>query len=222
VLGFVPLGEPRVAALESVYDPPKTLPDDVSGIILLSGSEQRGPSLRWDDPQLNEAGDRVIATARLARALPQTEVIITGGAGHRGWAGDTSQASLSAALLMELGIVPARITLEENARNTAQNADFSRQLVRPTAQDRFILVTSGFHMPRSVGAFCAAGWTGLIPWPTDFRTARTDWPLIGRWQFRSNLDLLNRAIREHVGMIAYGRTGRWIAPDSAPGCLAVD
>jgi hypothetical protein len=55
-------------------------------------------------------------------------------------------------------------------------------------------------------SFEAAGWTGLVVWPVDYRTAQfTD--DIG-WDLTGNLQVLNTAIREQVGQLAYRLTGR--------------
>lgn len=63
-------------------------------------------------------------------------------------------------------------------------------------------------MSRSVGSFCAAGWRNVTPYPVDYRAAD-----IGglSWAFAGNLALLNIAIKEWVGLVAYFVTGRTLA-----------
>ena len=51
----------------------------------------------------------------------------------------------------------SRVTLEERSRNTEENARFTKTLIEPKPGERWLLVTSAIHMPRSVGA--SAGWT---------------------------------------------------------------
>ena len=51
-------------------------------------------------------------------------------------------------------------------------------------------------MPRAVEILCAAGSTGIIPFPTECRWEKR---LITGWNFAGNLDTLNRAIKERVG-----------------------
>jgi hypothetical protein len=61
-------------------------------------------------------------------------------------------------------------------------------------------------MPRAMQSFQAAGWSGLVAWPVDYRTSRfTD--DIG-WDLTGNLQALNTAIREQVGQLAYKLTRR--------------
>jgi hypothetical protein len=61
-------------------------------------------------------------------------------------------------------------------------------------------------MPRAMRSFETAGWDGIVAWPVDYRTSRfVDG--IG-WNLTGNLSVLNTAIREHVGQLAYRLTGR--------------
>jgi uncharacterized SAM-binding protein YcdF (DUF218 family) len=119
--------------------------------------------------------------------------------------GTGRQAETSAEILRQGGVEPERILLENRSRNTAENAANALTL-RPegTEAGPWILVTSAWHMPRSVGTFCAAGWEGIVPWPTDYRGNRSG---LG-WRFARNLEELNFAAKEWVGLLGYRVTGR--------------
>ena len=69
-----------------------------------------------------------------------------------------SEAEASAGLLDSLGLDPARILNEGRSRNTHENALFSRDMAQPQDGETWLLVTSAFHMPRSVGVFRQAGF----------------------------------------------------------------
>ena len=58
--------------------------------------------------------------------------------------------------------------MERRSRNTLENAEFSRDLVSPKPGERWLLISSAFHMPRSVGLFRKAGFT-VEPFPVDWR-----------------------------------------------------
>jgi hypothetical protein len=62
--------------------------------------------------------------------------------------------------------------LEDRSRNTVENAVFSKALARPRLGERWLLVTSGYHMPRSVGTFRKVGFP-VEPYPVDWRTRGT-------------------------------------------------
>ena len=61
--------------------------------------------------------------------------------------------------------------MERNSRNTLENAEFSKAMAAPKAGERWLLVTSAFHMPRSVGLFRKAGFD-VEPYPVDWRLGR--------------------------------------------------
>ena len=79
---------------------------------------------------LNEAAERLTETLRLARALPDAKVVFTGGSGAlfggEGIAGPVRQYFIDA------GIAPDRIIVENNSRNTYENAVFTKAIVKPT------------------------------------------------------------------------------------------
>ena len=114
----------------------------------------------------------------------------------------------------DLGLSPDRLRLEAASRNTAENAAMTRALLTPEAGQRWLLVTSAYHMPRAVAAFCAAGWTGLIPYPVDYRSPGDG----AGWRFSENADALATALREWIGLAAYRLTGR--ATEPSPDCLS--
>ena len=63
--------------------------------------------------------------------------------------------------------------MERRSRNTQENAEFSKALVKPKQGERWLLVTSAFHMPRSVGLFRKAGFA-VEPYPVDWRVGGRD------------------------------------------------
>jgi len=175
---------------------------DPVGIVVLGGGEEPGvaPGL----PQINAAGDRYVAAMALARRFSGVPVIVAGGAATLS-GGTGRHAETAAGLLVQGGVQPGRILREDRSRNTAENAARALAL-RPdgTEAGPWILVTSAWHMPRAVGAFCAAGWQGVVPWPTDFRSGRSR----AGWAFAQNLDALNGATKEWAGLLGYRIAGR--------------
>ena len=60
--------------------------------------------------------------------------------------------------IFKLGVDPARIIVEDQSRNTEENARFTAAIVHPEPKQRWLLVTSAFHMPRAIGVFEKAGF----------------------------------------------------------------
>jgi len=206
-LAILPLGSLLLQPIERSYpaNPPLS---QVDGIIVLGGGEDARASAYWGQMQFNEGGDRFAAGIALARQFPDAQLLFSGGSGAlRDFAGATvSEASIAERFFIDQGIDPNRLMLEGRSRNTAENASLSLALANPSADETWVLVTSAFHMPRAMQSFQAAGWSGLVAWPVDYRTSRfTD--DIG-WDLTGNLQALNTAIREQVGQLAYKLTRR--------------
>src|SRR5690606_5665056 len=72
-------------------------------------------------------------------------------------------------LLEALGVGRERLILENQSRDTFENAQFTRRLVQPVEGETWLLLTSAFHMPRSMELFRKAGFQ-VTPWPVDYRT----------------------------------------------------
>jgi uncharacterized SAM-binding protein YcdF (DUF218 family) len=92
------------------------------------------------------------------------------------------------------GISPGRILIEGRSTNTAENAAFCRAAIQPANMNRWILVTSAFHMPRAVGAFRAAGFH-VEAYPVEYLSA----PPTRKVQV---------ALKEVLGLAYYRLTGR--------------
>lgn len=120
---------------------------------------------------------------------------------------DAKEADYAGAAFESLGVSPERLTMERQARNTLENAEFSKALAAPKSGDRWLLVTSAYHMPRSVGVFRKAGFA-IEPYPVDWRTAgRAD--LLKDWFLSARgLESVDIGIREWIGLAAYWISGK--------------
>ena len=92
---------------------------------------------------------------------------------------------------------------------------YSKRLIQPRETERWVLITSAWHMPRGVGCFRKAGWT-VIPYPVDFRTTG-NLSLASELSLVQALELATLAAKEWVGLLAYRAMGRTDAlfPDGA-------
>ena len=93
--------------------------------------------------------------------------------------------------------------MEENSRDTRENAARTVALLRPGGIRRIVLVTHGFHMPRALNAFetAAAGQIAIEPAPMGLargvETAALEWipTSLGTSQVRSILrELVGRLV----------------------------
>lgn len=204
-LAVFPLGDLLLAPLEGRFPVRTELPIPAY-VVVLGGAEDNEQSAATGMVNINSAGERLLAAIALAVAYPDAKLILSGGSGRV--TGTTlSSAQIMANALTAAGIQRSRLLLEHESRNTAENGSRSTELAGVEAtSDPMVLVTSAFHMSRSLGVFCAAGWSDITPYPVDHRSGNFG-NRIG-WDFAANLEALNLGVREWIGLLAYRLTGR--------------
>jgi uncharacterized SAM-binding protein YcdF (DUF218 family) len=170
VIGLAPVGNALILPLEQRFPPWDARAGMPVGIVVLGGAISPDVAKERGQPALNEAAERMTAVAQLARDYPAARIVFTGGRGRL--FGGASEAETVVALFESVGIASARVTLEGRARNTWENAVFTRRLVQPKPGERWLLVTSAHHMPRAIGIFRKAGFP-VEAYPVDYRT--TGW-----------------------------------------------
>ncbi len=202
---LTPIGLLLVAPLEDRFpQPPADMPPP-DGIIVLGGAISDEPS-RARGQSVFDEGERVVEAAILAKRFPEARIIFTGGNGSL-TAAVSTEALEARKLMTELGVDPVRVTLEDRSRNTEENARFTAALVHPTPSQRWLLVTSAFHMTRSMGVFEEAGFD-VTAFPVAYRTLGTGNGL--PWDFgpARNLRIFEIALHEWIGLAVYRATGR--------------
>jgi uncharacterized SAM-binding protein YcdF (DUF218 family) len=164
---------------------------------------------------MNEAGERFTEALALARRYPSAKVVFTGGAVEI-LSAPAVGADAARAIFGDLGIDEGgRLLLESKARDTWENAVNVKALVDPKPGERWLLVTSAWHMPRSIGIFRRVGFA-VEPWPVDYRTADA-WDLLRLFDAPADgLKRFDTAMREWIGLLAYRLTGRTDALFPAP------
>ncbi|NVO13825.1 MAG: YdcF family protein [Rhodoplanes sp.] len=166
-LGWSPVGNALLVPLEGRF-PQATDTGEVAGIVVLGGSVSPDVAEARDTVVLNEAAERLTATAALALRHPGARIVHSGGdAGFLLAEGNESTVALR--LLADLGVPRQHLIAEDRSRNTVENAVLSKAIAQPKPGERWLLVTSAYHMPRAIGVFRKAGFD-VEPYPVDFRT----------------------------------------------------
>jgi len=206
VCGFSPLGDLLLHPLEARFppwDPARGAPD---GIVVLGGAIDADLSADHGTVVFARAADRVIEAAALARQYPKARIIFSGGSANL-IDGGAREADYAAAIFERLGVAKDRLILERRSRNTMENAEFSKELAAPKNGERWLLVTSAFHMPRSVGIFRKVGFP-VEPYPVDWRTGRSTDLMEFSPFVLDGLERTEIAVREYLGLVAYRISGR--------------
>lgn len=204
LVGFTTLGALLIQPLENRFTRVE-LPEQVSAIIVLGGATQSRIGGARGVTELNSAGDRMTAALVLARRYPNVPLIFSGGIGNILSEGETEAAS-ARRFFIEQGVDPTRLVLEDQARNTDENAQLTAGLIGER-EGPAILVTSAYHMPRSVGLFRKAQ-VEVVPWPVDYRSPGNESFGFDIANPVMNLEVTGIAIREWIGLLAYRSTGK--------------
>jgi len=205
IVGLSPLGNVLLLGLSERFPPwqPTGTPD---GIIVLGGAIDSEASAARNTIELDASAERVLVMLQLARRFPQARIAFSGGSGNL-FLNSVSEAPIAARLLDEFGVSRDRILLEDSSRTTAENASMLRAMLAPKPGERWLLVTSAFHMPRSIGAFRKAGFE-VEAYPVDWRTRGWVDATVPFDRLSSGLARTDVALHEWGGLIIYWLTGR--------------
>ncbi len=216
VLGISPAGNMLIFPLEERFPQWKPGGPAPDGVVVLGGAVSPDVSFERGQPALNEAAERMTVVAKLARDHPKARIAFTGGNGRL--FDGASEAHFVADLFESFGIARDRLILEDRARNTLENAVFTKRLVQPKPAERWLLVTSAHHMPRSIGIFRQAGFP-VEAYPVDFRT-RGPADLKGPFgSIAAGLARTDAAMHEWAGLLAgwlLGQTSEMFPGPQAP------
>jgi uncharacterized SAM-binding protein YcdF (DUF218 family) len=142
-------------SLERHYPPAKEVPRDVEAIVILSGLVRNSNPNRGE-PELGPSTIyRCLHGVVLHRALPEQPIVLSGG--EIDGEGSPTASSVMREFLINQGVNPTRIILEERSRTTFENAVESGILLRDRNISRFALITSATHMHRTVLCFRKQG-----------------------------------------------------------------
>lgn len=195
--GIVPVGLWTVVNLENHFPKLDQIPSDAKGMILLGGSFDLMTTKARHEPSYNLTAGKLIRFVELAKANPHLALAFTG---------TPLEADTTKIVLKGLDLDPSHVIFENNSTNTKENAAQSAHLLQPKPDEKWVLVTSAYHMPRSVALFRKAGFN-VIPFPVDYHTTGEyePWFFLG---LRLNLDGWAASSREWLGMIMNYIMGR--------------
>ena len=183
----------RIAIVTALGNPiscARRMPEDqIAGIVLIGGFHL---DIRIADEQFDirpGMSERVMETVRLSKLYPQARIVYSGGG---------TEAQLGKEILVRLGVERERIVVEDRSKSTAENARFSKIVAAPKQSEKWLLVTSAFHMPRAMGAFRAIGFPVEAD-PVDFKSSKKD---------ADQREQAVLALREYMALFAYWLSGQ--------------
>ena len=206
IYGILPVSSRPLQFLEGRIPRGEISEKHIDGIIVLGGFTGNGVVAESHNQYgLNGSAERFTAAMALAQKLPKTPILFSGFSGEliqSGW----RESDNIRDLIDQLGGLNTTVLYEENSRNTYENAVNSRRVFAAEPGTNWILITSANHMPRAVGSFAAAGWTGIIPYPVDYQSPKTGH--ISSWDMGEGVEIMRRSLHEYGGLLVYYLTGR--------------
>lgn len=157
------VSERLMGALEGTYTPPENPQGDVI-IMLGGGAFPDTPDVSGTGTLCSAPANRLLTAVRLQRKL-DLPIILSGG---QVYSDSGPEAVIAKRMLMDLGVPEDKIIVEGKSINTTQNAKFSTEIMRERGLSHPILVTSAFHMRRSVLNFAKNG-VEVTAYPSDYR-----------------------------------------------------
>lgn len=133
-------------------------------IIVLGGLSSYDNTL--ERIQFSRGSDRLLQAIALWKKGVAPKLVFTGGSGsvlHP----ESKEGKRVRDFLLALGIPDSAMVFETESRNTHENAVLTKPLLAKYAPGkRYLLVTSAFHMRRSLGCFAKEG-IPVTPYSTD-------------------------------------------------------
>lgn len=158
-------------------------------------------SIKWPDGTISMSSlgvSRILEAAELYYQCKKAQkicILIPSG-------GDPRKNGLSEAAIMKrdfqtVGIPESDILVEDKSQNTFQNAQFTKEILNKQSFDQIVLVTSGFHMRRSLLYF-SHFQINPIPAPSDYANA-----IMAPIPLSFNFTFTDAALAEYVGYLMY-------------------
>ncbi len=202
---LLPIADVIAQPLENRLQAPTPLPNQVEGILVLGGSVNWEVSQSRQMLTVNEGAERMMAAAALAERYPNAKLVFTG-LFREIIPNEFNANSSNNSFFSGPEYTNRQISYLGNARSTYEEALVAVQSLNPQAGERWLLVTSAYHMPRAYLSFKAQGWT-VIPYPVDYRhTGKI--AIKPSLRVMSQLNDLDDFVREWGALIMYRQLGR--------------
>lgn len=201
-INLTPVGRWMLTYFENYYPQRYEIPSEAKGLILLVGNFDLPETRARKRPIFNKAAARLFDFIYLAQQYPQLPIIFTG---------TPEEAQYTQEVFDKFGIDPKRVQYENQSQNTKDNAQKTAFLLKEEEEGPWVLVTSAFHMPRSVALFKGEG-IKVVPYPVDYHTSGQyslyQWMDIRSWLAGYNTYAWAMALGQWAGLFSVYLEGK--------------
>lgn len=166
-------------------------------VVLGGGINENAPDLSGEGQLSNDSLPRVVEAYRLY-IRHKRPIIISGGRVY----GKKAEAEIAKRFLMSVGVDETYIITEDKSRDTKENAIFVKGIAEKKGIKKVVLITSAFHMKRSVGLF-KKYYPQVLPYPTGYRTSRSAYTVMSYMPNAENITSIAYSIKEYLGIVFY-------------------
>ncbi|GMQ31105.1 YdcF family protein [Algoriphagus confluentis] len=163
----------------------------------------------YDRTFFNKGADRITHALQLYRMGKIKKILITGGQGLNP-VNPQTEAELLKRFLIMTGMPEADILIEDQSKNTAQNARFTKAFLEKngiSADQEFVLITSAFHMTRAKGCFDKVGLK-TVTFPADYYSHEVMYDLPSLiFPDSYSLEYWTKLFKEWTGILVYKVVG---------------
>ena len=203
LMSYDALPDRALGTLEHRYPPLKKIDpiSDIKWIVVLGGGHITDPNLPLASRLSGESLSRLIEGVIIHKRLPESRMILSGG----NIFDPVPESKSMAELAIILGIDKDDIHEEPAGLDTEDQAILINKIV---GKDKFILVTSAFHMPRSMALFQKQG---MHPIPATAGHRIKDKETIDPFMFfpdSGGIEKMEFAVHEYLGMLWAKLRGR--------------
>jgi uncharacterized SAM-binding protein YcdF (DUF218 family) len=198
VLSISPVSDAMLRGLEYEFNIPKNPEGDV---ILLLGGGAYGevPDLSGVGAPSGDMLERMVTAVRLQKKY-NVPIVISGG---KVFKHKKAEAPIVRRFLIDLGVPANKVIVEDRSRDTIENARYTSEILKKNGYKKPLLVTSAYHMKRSILSFEKAG-IKVIPFPAGFKTWQNK---IYGWEDylpdMAALESVYIALHEYSGLLFY-------------------
>ena len=193
-----PTGKLMMMYLERDYHE-ISLPNQIDGVIILSGAIEPNLSKEFNSIQLNSAGERIV---KFTEFLNNSKIKkIYSGGNAKLFDQSLNQSYFAEKFFSKYN--PVNLFYENKSKNTYENIKFTKELANPKTEENWIIITSAYHMKRSLNVANNLKWK-LHPLPVDFQTEKNFIWYKNIKPF-SNLLLFKKASREILANFIYNK-----------------
>ena len=202
---FFPTGTYLLWKLENTYPKQEIANIDIDGVLILGAGIDEFMTYEYKQMILNDRIERITESAKIIKKFPNAKIIYSGGNGTFSKPKLKSD-EVANIFYKQLGVNTDRIIFENKSRNTYENILFSKQIAKPQEDEKWLLVTSAFHMKRAILISKKQKWK-FIPYPVDFKQSKKI-SLKPSIHFFSNFTSFQKAFHEWLGLFSYYLMGR--------------